>query len=49
MHFDDGTDPWVESDNTVKVFDFGLSYLRSSSTTLWSKFYIVFILLVIRF
>lgn len=29
MHFDDGTNPWLESENTIKVFNF--AYLSSSS------------------
>nr|XP_023029643.1 uncharacterized protein LOC111517669 [Leptinotarsa decemlineata] len=30
MYFDDGSDPWLHSDNEIEVFDFG--YFRSSSS-----------------
>ena len=23
MHFDDGTNPWIQTENYIKVFDFG--------------------------
>lgn len=29
MHFDDGSNPWVQSENYIKVFNFG--FYRSDS------------------
>ncbi|XP_018333594.1 uncharacterized protein LOC108742778 [Agrilus planipennis] len=31
MHFDDGSNPWIESDNTIKIFNFGYFTGTSSS------------------
>lgn len=31
MHFDDGTDPWIKSENTFQIFDFGKSFFSSKA------------------
>lgn len=31
MHFDDGTNPWVKSENTIQIFDFGKSFFSSKA------------------
>lgn len=31
MHFDDGTNPWVKSENTFQIFDFGKSFFSSKA------------------
>ncbi|CAH0563663.1 unnamed protein product [Brassicogethes aeneus] len=36
MHFDDGSNPWLETENTIQVFNFG--FFSSSATTLMSSF-----------
>lgn len=47
MHFDDGTDPWIPSDNTIKIFDFGLGYLINSSTSSFPQFTFHFLIILL--
>lgn len=35
MHFDDGSDPWVETENMIQIFNFG--YFSSSGTVFASQ------------
>ncbi|KAL0277851.1 UNVERIFIED_CONTAM: hypothetical protein PYX00_004986 [Menopon gallinae] len=39
MHFDDGTNPWLQSENTLKIFDWGFG--RSSPQTIISLYVII--------
>ncbi|XP_045474759.1 uncharacterized protein LOC123680752 isoform X1 [Harmonia axyridis] len=44
MHFDDGSNPWAETDNAIIVFNFGL---KGSSTSLYSSLILTSSLLLI--
>lgn len=36
MHFDDGTNPWMKTENAIQIFNFG--YFSGSATNLVSLF-----------
>lgn len=47
MHFDDGSNPWLETENTVKIFTFGA--LRSRAIEKLSVPYLYIMVLPLGF